>query len=65
MSNVMMFPLKGRGLAGPAPGSDELLRDMLAIANYLDAVAPRTAHPLWLRAIASELRRTARQAAPG
>lgn len=60
--NVVNFPGdRHKGLAGPAAESYELETNLLAFANFLDAIAGRTPYPLWMKAMAGETRRMVRE----
>lgn len=61
-SNVVIFPKhRERIHSRAAPCANELRRDFLSIANYLDISARDTPEPKWTSAIASELRRIVRK----
>ncbi|MBI1425804.1 MAG: hypothetical protein GC149_20455 [Gammaproteobacteria bacterium] len=62
-TNVLMFPNRHRGLAGPGAGTDELVWDYLAMANYIVATASLTANPGWCCFLAGQLRSVAMKAA--
>lgn len=59
---VVKFPLRRRGLAGPAdlPASVTVKR-LLQVANMLDDTAEETHYPMWVTSLANEVRRVARQ----
>lgn len=60
--NIITFPLGRRGLAGPAntPSGTTAMR-LLVIAKMLDDAADETPFPLWVKGLANEARRVARQ----
>jgi|GEM_PF-3657505 len=59
---VIEFPLHRRGLAGPADlPANVTAKRLLTIANMLESTAQQTPYPLWIKGLADETRRVARQ----
>jgi len=57
-NNVIAFPQgrTGGNRGRPAMRDEDMVKDFIAIANYLDAVADRTGWRLWVTGLAREMR---------
>lgn len=55
LNNLIIFP-QGGNHPQASTSSDDMIHDLLCIANYLEASAASTPYPDWMRCMAEEAR---------